>query len=269
METRVLGTTGFNVPVIGMGTWRTFDVSGAGAEENAARVVNRAHAAGVRFFDSSPMYGHSEAVLGRSLQAIRSESLVATKVWASSVAEGRRQIEHAITFFGGWVDLYQIHNLLAWREQLATLEALKERSLIRAIGATHYSPRAFDELATVINSGRVAAVQIPYNPLEREVERRILPLAAGLGLGVVVMRPFSEGSLLRTTRTEADLEPLHQFGVTTWPQALLKWVLSDQRCHVVIPATSKPDRMTENAAAGNPPWFGPREREYVAELATR
>ncbi|MFL5704579.1 MAG: aldo/keto reductase, partial [Ktedonobacteraceae bacterium] len=108
---------------------------------------------------------------------------------------------------------------------------------------------------------------IPYNPLQREVEREILPLVADLGLGVVVMRPFGEGSLMRRMPTEADLQPLKPFGVITWAQALLKWVLSDPRCHVAIPATTQPLRVAENAAAGSPPWFGPEERALVARLA--
>ncbi|HSB54006.1 MAG TPA: aldo/keto reductase [Gemmatimonadales bacterium] len=116
--------------------------------------------------------------------------------------------------------------------------------------------------------GRIAAIQIPYNPIERDAEREILPLANELGLGVVIMRPFAEGALLRRTPASAALHPLAPFGVTTWPQALLKWILSDPRCHVAIPATSRPERVDQNAAAGAPPWFGPEERGYVARLAS-
>jgi len=120
-----------------------------------------------------------------------------------------------------------------------------------------------------MNTGRIAAIQIPYNPRERTAEQAILPLAADLGLGVVVMRPFGEGSLFRHPLSVNDLRPLESFGVTTWAQALLKWALSDRRCHVVIPATSKEKHMRHNALAGNPPWFGPEEREYVTRLATK
>jgi len=119
-----------------------------------------------------------------------------------------------------------------------------------------------------MKTGRIEAVQIPYNPREREVEREILPLAEELGLGVVVMRPLGGGGLVRGSPPESDLEPLRPFGVTTWPQALLKWVLSDRRCHVAIPATSKKGRTRQNAAAGDPPWFGAEERDLVARLAT-
>jgi aryl-alcohol dehydrogenase-like predicted oxidoreductase len=120
-----------------------------------------------------------------------------------------------------------------------------------------------------MRSGRVQAIQVPYNLRERAVEREILPLAAELGIGVLVMRPFGEGSLVRRPPSPEDLEPLHALGVETWAQALLKWVLSDPRCTVAIPATSRPERMTENAAAGKPPWLGPEERALVERLAAR
>lgn len=119
-----------------------------------------------------------------------------------------------------------------------------------------------------MQTGRITAIQIPYNPVERDVEREILPLAAELNLGVVVMRPLGGGNLMRNPPTAAKLAPLAPFGVTTWSQALLKWSLSDPRCHVAIPATSKPERMRQNALAGDPPWFGPEERAYVARLCT-
>jgi aryl-alcohol dehydrogenase-like predicted oxidoreductase len=268
MDVRALGRAGFHVPVVGMGTWRTFDVSGPGADARAAAIVAAAWRAGSRFFDSSPMYGRAERVLASALASVRPDALVATKVWASSVRDGADQVRRALGMFGGRVDLYQIHNLRLWREHLPTLEAERDRGAIGAIGVTHYSASAFGDLAVAMRSGRIAAVQIPYSPVERAVEDRMLPLAADLGLGVVVMRPFAEGALLRRTPRPAQLEPLRHFGIRTWPQALIKWILSDARCHVVIPATSHPERMTENAAAGAPPWFGAEERDYVAGLAT-
>jgi aryl-alcohol dehydrogenase-like predicted oxidoreductase len=172
-----------------MGTWRTFDVRGAAAEANARAVVDAAFAHDATFFDSSPMYGEAERVLGSALADRRERALIATKVWAQSAAEGQAQVERALTYFGDHVDLYQVHNLLSWREHLTLLERLRDKGNVAAIGATHYDPSAFDELAVVMRSGRITAIQIPYNPLEREVERTILPLAADLGLGVVVMRP--------------------------------------------------------------------------------
>lgn len=269
LETRRLGRTGLTVPVVGVGTWRTFDVRGEADIERAGRRVEEAIEAGATFFDSSPMYGRAERVLGAALESWREQVLVATKVWAASPAEGEVQARNALEWFGGHVDLYQVHNLLAWRTQLALLERLKENGQVSAIGATHYAPSAFDELAAVMRTGRITAIQIPYNPVESAVERVILPLAADLDLGVVVMRPFGEGALIGRAPAGRDLEPLREFGVETWAQALLKWILSDPRCHVAIPATSRTGRTRENAAAGEPPWFGARERELVRRLATR
>jgi diketogulonate reductase-like aldo/keto reductase len=259
VERRALGDGGPELPVVGLGTWRT---------SNTARVVDAALAAGARVFDSSPMYGDAEERLGAALEARREDAFVATKIWTQSPSEGRAQAEAALGWFGGRVDLYQVHNLAAWRDQLALIEELRDDGRVRHTGATHYSPHAFDELATVMRSGRVDAVQVPYNPRERDVESEILPLAEELGIGVVVMRPFAEGGLMRRAPDASQLEPLREFGVETWGQALLKWVLTDPRVTVAIPATSKPERMTENARAGEPPWLGPDERALVERLAT-
>lgn len=197
MDFRNLGSTGLRVPVVGMGTWRTFDVRGSAAEANARQIVDVAVGSGVRLFDSSPMYGEAERVLGLALQGRREDALVATKVWAQTPAEGRRQIDRALKFFGGRVDVYQIHNLVSWRKHLPVLEEMLERGTIRAVGATHYSASAFGELRRVMETGRVSVIQIPYNPLERDVERELLPLAAERRIGVIVMRPFAEGGLMR------------------------------------------------------------------------
>jgi aryl-alcohol dehydrogenase-like predicted oxidoreductase len=267
MERRRLGNSGLTVPAVGMGTWRTFDVRGA-EEGSRHAIAGEALDAGASLFDTSPMYGEAERVLAEALGERRAEALVATKIWTSSPADGRRQAERALQWYGGRVDLYQVHNLVAWPDQLVLLERLRDQERVTAIGATHFSARAFDELAEVMRTGRVSAVQVPYNPAEREVERAILPLAADLDVGVVVMRPFAQGGLMRHPPADDELAPLQPFGVTTWAQALLKWALSDLRCHVAIPATSRPGRMAENAAAGDPPWFGSEERALVSRLAS-
>ena len=269
MERRALGSSGLKVPVIGMGTWRTFDVRGVAAESTCRRIVAEALAVGASFFDSSPMYGQAERVLGLGLQGRRAEAQVATKVWTPDDAEAERQVEQSLHHAQGHLELLQVHNLVAWQPRLDLLERLRDGGLVTAIGASHYDSHAFDELATVMYSGRISAVQVPYNPFEREVERTILPLAEELGLGVMLMRPFARGAALSRWPKPADLAPLAPFGVRTWPQALLKWGLSDLRCSVAIPATSRKGRMTENAVAGDPPWFGPDERDLVTRLATR
>jgi aryl-alcohol dehydrogenase-like predicted oxidoreductase len=248
-----------------MGTWQTFDVRGPEEERTRHLIVQEALAAGVRVFDSSPMYGEAERVLGEALATRRDDAFVATKVWSASREEGLAQAQRALGWFGGRVDLYQVHNLLAWREQLSMLEELREQGRARLLGATHYSPSAFTELVEVMRTGRIDTIQVPYNPHEREVEREILPLAEELGIGVLVMRPLAQGALVRRSPPASELRSL---GVDSWAQALIKWGLSDRRCSVSIPATSTPGRMTENARAGEAPWFDEDERAYVARLAS-
>src|SRR6185436_21142118 len=130
------------------------------------------------------------ALLSEALRSRRSEAFVATKVWTLSPAEGQHQLTRAADWFGGRIDLMQIHNLVAWQEHLPMLEKARDAGTVGLIGATHWSASAFSELAAVMRTGRIHAIQIPYNPQERAVEREILPLAEDLGLGVVVMRPF-------------------------------------------------------------------------------
>jgi len=266
MEQRQFGRTGLTVPVVGMGTWQTYDVSGAEVEARR-EVTDAALDAGAAFFDSSPMYGGAERVLGATLQGRRARAIVATKIWTTDDREAEEQAAAALRYFDGRIDVYQVHNLAGWARRLVQLERMQGDGLVRVIGATHYSPSAFAELGRVMADGRVGAIQIPYNPLERDVERAILPAAADLGLGVIVMRPLGQGRLLGRRVTRTALAPLAPFGVASWPQALLKWILSDVRCHVAIPATTSPAHMRMNAAAGKPPWFGPGERAYVAKLA--
>jgi aryl-alcohol dehydrogenase-like predicted oxidoreductase len=268
VETRPLGRSGLRVPVVGMGTWRTFDVRDADGVVRARSVVDAALAAGVRLMDSSPMYGAAEAVLGQALEGRRERAVVATKVWTDDEDEAERQVAFALRVFGGRIDLYQVHNLVAWRRRLDGLERLRDERIVGALGATHYSSAAFDELAVVMRTGRIGAIQVPYNPWERAVERQILPLAEELGLGVIVMRPFGEGGLLRRSPPAHDLEPLAAKAITTWPQALLRWILSDLRVTAAIPTTRDPGHMGANAVAGDGPWLDPDERALVEQLAS-
>jgi aryl-alcohol dehydrogenase-like predicted oxidoreductase len=263
MERRVLGRTGVEVPVVGLGTWETLDLPDE-RQGVADAVVEAALGAGTTLADSSPMYGRAERVLGRALAGRREEAFVATKVWTPSVAEGRAQLEAQLGFYGGRVDLEQVHNLVAWREHLDWLEGERDAGRIRFLGATHYDASAFAELMRVMRTGRIDAVQIPLNPREREAEREVLPLADELGLGVIVMEPLGGAGSLIPAPASRELEPL---GVASWAQALLRWALSDPRVTAVIPATRNPEHAVENAAAGSPPWFGPEERRLVEQLA--
>jgi len=267
VERRALGTSGLDVPVVGMGTWKTFDVRGANEVANCRGVVDAALQGGTNLFDSSPMYGAAEQVLGEALRGRREQALVATKVWTPDDREAEVQVRRSLEFYGGHIDVYQVHNLVALPKRLERLERLRNDGSVGAVGATHYQHSAFGELAELMRSGRITCVQVPYNVRNRVVEERILPLAAELGIGVIIMRPLGVGELTRRSPSAEQLRPFAEFGVQTWAQVLLKWLLSDTRVTTVIPATSRPGHARDNAAAGDPPWFGADEREAVVRLA--
>jgi diketogulonate reductase-like aldo/keto reductase len=253
MEERRLG------PVVGLGTWNTFATDTA----LAADVVSAAFEAGCRVFDSSPMYGGAEESLGAALDGHRDQAMIATKIWELSVERGRAQYERQLDWFRG-VELEQVHNLVSWKEHLPWLEEERDAGRIGRIGVTHYSPSAFDELAAALRTRRFDTVQVPLNPRERECEQELLPLAAELGIAVIVMRPLGAGALVRRS---PPAEVLAELGVDTWAQALLKWALSDTRVNLVIPATRQAGRARSNAAAGSPPWFDDNQRGLVERWA--
>jgi diketogulonate reductase-like aldo/keto reductase len=256
MEERALG------PVVGLGTWNTF-----GSDRDLAGVVVEvALEAGCRLVDSSPMYGGAEASLGAALEGRREGVTVATKIWAQSVEEGRAQFEDQVRWFGR-VEVEQVHNLVSWEAHLPWLEQERGAGRIDRLGVTHWQASALPELARALRTGRFSVVQVPYSPLERECAQELLPLTEELDVAVIAMRPLGDKSRLPDPPPAEQLAPLRDFGIETWPQALIKWALSDKRIDVVIPATSNPDHARENAAAGEPPWLGPDERNLVTRLA--
>jgi diketogulonate reductase-like aldo/keto reductase len=243
-------------PVVGLGTWSTFDRDA----ELASRVVQAAFGAGTRLVDSSPMYGGAERALGAALEGRRDEAVVATKIWARSVDEGRAQLAHQLDWYGT-VDVEQIHNLVLWREHLAWLE--REEGIGR-LGVTHYQASAFGELAEALRTKRFQVLQVPYNPWERDCERELLPLAAELGIAVIAMRPLGGSGEDRRRRIELTEAQRAELGVESWAEALLRWALADERIDCVIPATSRPERAVANARAGD---GAPFDRELVERLA--
>ena len=250
MERRPLGTTGIDVPVVGMGTWRTFDVRGRDAEACCRAVLDAAYAGGATLFDTSPMYGAAERVLGEAMGARRADALVADKLWTPDDAEAKRQAANALRWYGGCVDIYQVHNLVRVDERLAQLRRMRDEGTVRVVGATHYQHAAFPALLALVRSGAVEQIQIPYNARDRLAERELLPAAADHGVGVIVMRPLGEGALVRHSPSPEALAPLAPYGVRTWAQALLKFILSDRRVSCVIPATSDLAHVKQNMQAG-------------------
>ena len=160
MERRSLGKTGVEVPVVGLGTWLTFDL-GPDRQHIADQVVETAYESGTRVFDSSPMYGRAQEVLGQAVDGRRDDVFIASKIWTPSQEQGRFQLEAQLGYFGGRVDLEQVHNLVAWEQHLAWLEHEREQDRVRFLGATHYQSSAFEELELVMRSGRIDAIQIP------------------------------------------------------------------------------------------------------------
>jgi diketogulonate reductase-like aldo/keto reductase len=253
MEERRLG------PVIGLGTWNTF----GGDARLAREVVDAALDAGCRVFDSSPMYGGAESALAAAVDGRREQAVVATKIWASSVEEGREQFRRQLRWFGT-VEVEQIHNLVSWERHLPWLEEERSAARVARLGVTHYSSGTFAELARALRTKRFDTLQVPLNPHERDSERELLPLAAELGAAVIVMRPLGAGALVRRS-PPADV--LSALGVESWPEALLKWALSDDRVDVVIPATRDVEHARANARAGSPPFFDAEQRRVVERFA--
>jgi diketogulonate reductase-like aldo/keto reductase len=253
MDERRLG------PVVGLGTWNTFDLDAELAQE----VVSAALDSGCRLVDTSPMYGGAELSLSVAVEGRRARAVIATKIWARTVEAGRAQYARQLGWFER-VEIEQIHNLLTWREHVEWLERERDAGRIERLGVTHYSPSAFRELADALRTGRFDTVQLPLNPLERACERELLPLASELGVAVIVMRPLGGGGLVLRS---PPAEVLAELGVETWAEALLKWALSDERVDVVVPATKHPERGRANARAGSPPWFDDEQRRLVERWA--
>ncbi|HUG86538.1 MAG TPA: aldo/keto reductase [Euzebya sp.] len=257
-----------SVPVVGMGTSGTLDLPDDQLAL-AAAITDAALDSGSTLIDTSPMYGRAEAVLCRALAERRPQALIATKVWTADDEEAERQITTSLAYFGGHVELFQIHNLVGWRTRLDQLERRRDQGQVTLIGATHWRAQAYPELEEVMRTDRLDAIQVPYNPLEQRVSERVLPLAADLGLGVLVMRPLGGGGLSDAAPTGKDLAPLRAAGLTSWSQALLAWALSDPRVSSVIPASSQPAHVADNARAGSLPALDPAVRHEIERLATR
>ena len=249
MNQRPFGKTGVSLPCVGLGTWQVFDVDRS-LQPEADAVVAALLDGGGSVVDTSPMYGKAEAVVGAALDAAarREDVFVATKIWTGDLGEGAQQLRRQLDWYGGRVDLEQIHNLVEWEGHLRVLERERDAGRIRFLGATHYQAAAFDELERIMRTGRIDAIQVPYSPVEREVEARILPLAEELGLGVFAMRPFGSRSLLPGPPPGSTV--LREIGADTWPEALLRWCLADPRITVAIPATRTLDHLRDNVRAG-------------------
>jgi len=254
MRTRLIPSTKEPLPVVGCGTYRTFDV-GALPEERAPlrAVLMTLFAAGGSVIDSSPMYGAAEGVAGELLAQTqnRSRAFLATKVWTSGKRAGLDQINRSFELLQDRrIDLFQVHNLLDWKVQLSTLRDLKSAGRIRYIGITHYSASAYAEVESVLRSETLDFLQINYAMNDTAVERRILPLAADRGVAVIVNQPFGGGGLLGRLSNQPLPSWAQQIDCRSWAQVLLKFVLSHPAVTCAIPGTGRPEHMLDNIGAG-------------------
>ncbi|HEY5763481.1 MAG TPA: aldo/keto reductase [Rhodocyclaceae bacterium] len=257
MARRRVPSSGEMLPVVGLGTARVFDHAPGSAEyQRLPAVLAALFAAGGSVIDSSPMYGRAERTIGELLAAAssRDQAFLATKVWTRGRDEGRRQMEESRALLqASKIELMQIHNLVDWRTQLATLREWRAEGRIRYLGITHYTASAYDELEAVMRAERFDFLQVNYSLDEDEAARRILPLAAERGIAVLVNRPFGGGGLLRRLRDRRLPPWAAEAGATSWAQLLLKFALAHPAVTCVIPGTSRAEHMVDNAAAGNGP----------------
>jgi diketogulonate reductase-like aldo/keto reductase len=254
MHTRPIPSTGAALPVIGCGTWRTFDV-GDSPQKRAplAQVLGVLFEAGGSVIDSSPMYGRAEAVVGDLLSAAhaRDKAFIATKVWTTGRAAGIAQMQRSMQLLRtDRIDLMQVHNLVDWRTHLATLRGWKRDGRINYLGVTHYTSSAYDQLEAVMRSEALDFVQLNYAIDDRAAERRLLPLAADRGIAVLVNQPFGGGGLLASLRNKPLPDWAPEIECHSWAQILLKFVLGHPAVTCAIPGTSRPEHMQENARAG-------------------
>ncbi len=264
---RPIPSSGEQIPVVGLGSWITFNVGNdRAARAQCTDVMREFFNAGGRLIDSSPMYGSSQAVIGEGLQQLAAQPKVfsAEKVWTSS--PGAVQIEATRQF---WrvpaFDLLQVHNLLAWQEQLPLLQRMKAEGKLRYVGITTSEGRRHRDVEQIMRTQRIDFVQLSYNLLDREVEERLLPLARERGIAVLVNRPFRQGDLLRSLQRQPLPGWAGEIACTSWAQVALKFVVSHPAVTCVIPATSSTAHVRENMGAARGPMPDEAFRKRMAQ----
>ncbi len=273
MLKRPIPSSGEEVPVIGMGTWQTFDPPTVDEASLAplADVLRIFTGSGGTVVDASPMYGKSESVTGILTERLKLNDrlFIATKVWTRGERAGVRQMEQSMSELRrDRVELMQVHNLVDWRTHLTTLRRWKDEGKVRYIGVTHYQVSAFGDLEAIVRRERLDFVQLPYSAGLRHAEARLLPTAADTGTAVLVNRPFEGGSLFGAVRG-VSVPPAVQRYASSWGQAFLKFIVAHPAVTCVIPATSDPRHMRDNVAAGNGPLPTDAERDALAQLIRR
>ncbi|MDX1609482.1 MAG: aldo/keto reductase [Halofilum sp. (in: g-proteobacteria)] len=256
---RAIPKSGQRLPVIGLGTARTFNVdpNDAAAMEPLRGVMRAFFDGGGRVVDSSPMYGRAEAVVGRLATdlGIQDDLFMATKVWTRGREAGIEQIERSERLMaGGRLDLVQVHNLVDLETQLATLRRMQQTTQVRYIGVTHYTDGSHEQLARIVENEPIDFVQFNYNIMARNAERRLLPAAAANGVATLINEPFESGRLFRRVRGQAVPQWARaELGIDSWAQYFLKFIVGHPAVTCAIPATSKPVHSADNIGAAHGP----------------
>jgi aryl-alcohol dehydrogenase-like predicted oxidoreductase len=271
MMKRPIPSSGEMVPVIGMGTSGSFQISPNGSEYQALReVLKRFVQGGATLIDTAPTYGNAEDILGSLFResGLRPRTFIATKLSGVSGKEaGLEQFRSTLKRLGtDKVELLQVHNLRDWKTQLEVARQLKSEGKVKYVGLTHYVERAQDELADAVQESKPDFLQINYSVTQRGAEKRVFPIAKQLGVAVLANRNFDDGALFDRVKGKALPGWAAETGVTSWAQMFLKFALSHDAVTVVIPATGKPDRQSDNLKAGVGPLLNAKQKAELIEL---
>jgi diketogulonate reductase-like aldo/keto reductase len=272
MLARTIPSSGEKLPVIGLGTWRAFDVDlTSDIRRQLEQVLTLFVKLGGRVIDSSPMYGRAEEVIGEltATLGIRDKLFLATKVWTRGKENGIKSIERSMALLRtDRIDLMQVHNLLDVQTHLATLRQWKEQGRIRYIGVTHYNSSAFPEIEKILRTEKLDFLQINYSLMEPEAEQRVLPLAQERGVAVIVNRPFGAGDLFDKVRSKPLPDWAAEIDCRSWAQFFLKWIVAHSAVTCAIPATSKPRHLEDNIQGGIGQLPDAKMRRRMAELVS-
>ena len=273
MLRRPIPSSGELVPAIGMGTSGSFQIPAGSAEYAALKeVVKRFFEGGATLIDTAPTYGNAEDNLGPLLSegGYRKKAFIATKLSGVTGREaGLEQFNHTLRRLKtDKVELLQVHNLRDWKTQLEVARELKTQGKVKYVGVTHYTDSAHDEIADIVQAAKPDFLQINHSVTNRGIETRVLPLAKELGVAVLTNRNFNDGALFGQVGGKPLPGWATEAGITSWAQMFLKYSLSHEAVTVVIPATGKPDRQTDNLRAGHGPLLTPAQRkELIAQFS--
>ncbi|WP_276372387.1 aldo/keto reductase [Chryseolinea sp. H1M3-3] len=250
---RAIPSSNETIPVVGLGTWQTFDVGDNEAERDPLKkVLQILIEKGGSVVDSSPMYGSSEKVVGDLSTELRlnDKLFIATKVWTTGEQAGIRQMTNSLSLLKRKsIDLMQIHNLMDWETHLKTLREWKQQGKIRYIGITHYTESAYPNIERILKTTTIDFLQINYSMLSRKAEERLFPLAQEKKVAVIINQPFEEGALFSRVKGKTLPVWAKEFDCNSWGQFFLKFILAQPAVTCVIPGTSKPHHMADNIGA--------------------